>query len=678
MSSVTPVTQIESADNEFLQAVKRRDRPAIEDALKNGANVTATDSHGRTCLHYAILEVERRRLNITVVNLYEEEFVVPEDDLPSTTYAIEQFNLQKTLDGIEEIPEMDLSLVRLLIDSGAFVDALDEKGNSCLHYAVENKDCLGLIQLLLDAGVEIDRVDKGGHSPLMIALSIDNLTAVKILMSRGADIRIISSSLGETSLHLAKSDEAFRILLDAGTADMLNLPTGLARKSVDPTYTSVFDIIGKTPFQAALEYCKIDTLERMIKSGADVRYTGGEDGTLCPQSPLLAAIYTRRKEVVEILLMHGADPNYANHNSDDDSSCGIYASSDFVFAISYLGQGYSDGTNTSQKALEDIIKLLISYGADYASSSGFNQLLTYGTLDLIRWFLELFKQKGLKKCPGTYDPPLHLALKNPNLDVFPFVLESRIGDLKAVDEDNYTLVNLAIQYHWEDKLIMLLDLGANINYVMWDVYAEKKSVIQAAFESKSLSCIELLLCYGSLPASLIDLTHVDLESDLCRLSDEARREIGKKILMHVSLVEKLGLFVDASFFEWMEKFFNLEIYSREFHTTCKTELELMEATQIRESVTVYDILSGKEFDQYAKSLSLITDAREQNSSTKFPIYNYWIQFRTVQLETRHEMMSNAVNGLKRILGLEPDTFDHIYQDILRQLTRVDWYVLQKV
>ncbi|KAJ8673689.1 hypothetical protein QAD02_004951 [Eretmocerus hayati] len=644
-------------NDEFLQAVKMRDLQQVEDTIKKGADINAKDSRGRTCLHYAMLKMEERIKNFSIRNEETKRefihFCGGISSLPSMIYAIEKFSIED----FEEIPDLNLNLVKLLIDAGASVNAVDEKGNSCSHYAVEYNDCVDLIQLLLDSGANIDCVNSYGEwSPLAMALSIDNLAAIKVLMDHGADVKMKTPSC----FHLAKSDEALRLLLDVdGIADILNVPSGLARKN-DVRSGSC---IGKTPLQSALEYCRVDTLEKMIQYGADVNYTGGSLGSLMPCTPLRAAIFTRRKEIVEVLLKHGADPNYVD-DKDDDSSYGICGSSDFEFAIFYLGQRDSYDTNTSQEASENIIKLLISHGADYASSSGFEEVLRCGTVGMIRLFLNFFQHKGLKNCPDTYNPPLHSALKNENPDVFPFVLELRIGDLEQTDEHQNTLLNLAVQNCLEDQIAMLLDLGANINHMVFDE-DEDTTILSEAFEFECKSCLELLFCYGSLPDSLLKL------NDLNR---SYKREFENLITMHVSLIEKLGRSVDPDIFNRIKR------YTREmkFYAKCRKELELMRAMKIQDSVTVYDVLSAENFDKNAENLSLIVELKGKDLSQKFPIYHRWIQRRVIQLESRHKLTSNAMNGLQRIVGLELDAFNHIYQKIFRQLTRLDWYVLGKV
>ena len=80
-------------------------------------------------------------------------------------------------------------LVRLLIDSGATIN-MHDKGQAWtpLHYAAREQD-LEVVKMLLEVGAEVEAVDIFGNTPLIrcVATLDANLAVISILMAYGAD-----------------------------------------------------------------------------------------------------------------------------------------------------------------------------------------------------------------------------------------------------------------------------------------------------------------------------------------------------------------------------------------------------------------------------------------------------------------------------------------------------------
>ncbi len=100
----------------------------------------------------------------------------------------------------------DTSIVRLLIDRGADVNARDKSGLNALYKAVvtivnpgKQRDT---IRLLLDRGADVNVRGKGGNTLLMLAAAYDGSDIVPLLLERGADVN-------------AKDDKGFTALMPA-------------------------------------------------------------------------------------------------------------------------------------------------------------------------------------------------------------------------------------------------------------------------------------------------------------------------------------------------------------------------------------------------------------------------------------------------------------------------------
>ena len=78
-----------------------------------------------------------------------------------------------------------LEVVKVLIEAGADVNALDSDQDSALHLASEmNPD---IVPVLLEAGATVNLLDNNHLSPLFFAAFSDHDSAVADLMAAGAD-----------------------------------------------------------------------------------------------------------------------------------------------------------------------------------------------------------------------------------------------------------------------------------------------------------------------------------------------------------------------------------------------------------------------------------------------------------------------------------------------------------
>ena len=108
-------------------------------------------------------------------------------------------------------------VVRRLLDAG--VDANRRYGNdlTALMWAAGYEDGVGVpaaasvVDLLLEAGAQLDAVDDRGRTALMIAADLGHAEMADILIERGAD-RIVRDKAGKTALDLAANDTVRRIL----------------------------------------------------------------------------------------------------------------------------------------------------------------------------------------------------------------------------------------------------------------------------------------------------------------------------------------------------------------------------------------------------------------------------------------------------------------------------------
>ena len=106
-----------------------------------------------------------------------------------------------------------------LIQAGANVNAVDEDGNTPLHYAVEIRN-MEIVKALIKAGAELEAGNGGRNTPLMMAIAGDDLQMIQLLMASGAVVKDSASGKAHGVLHTAayhsNNLEVLKLLLKAG------------------------------------------------------------------------------------------------------------------------------------------------------------------------------------------------------------------------------------------------------------------------------------------------------------------------------------------------------------------------------------------------------------------------------------------------------------------------------
>ncbi len=80
--------------------------------------------------------------------------------------------------------------VRLLLGAGADVNAVNDQGDTALHWAVRRGRSAEVVGLLLDAGADIDAVRRDGRTAYALAIVTGQASIAELLASRGADTRL--------------------------------------------------------------------------------------------------------------------------------------------------------------------------------------------------------------------------------------------------------------------------------------------------------------------------------------------------------------------------------------------------------------------------------------------------------------------------------------------------------
>ena len=117
----------------------------------------------------------------------------------------------------EAIAKDDEESLRILVESGADVDARDLFGDPALHAAIKENDP-EMVRILVEAGANVDARNSFGDPALHRAILKGNSEMVRILVDAGADVKI-TNTFGDSALNRAIREgnkEIVQILADAG------------------------------------------------------------------------------------------------------------------------------------------------------------------------------------------------------------------------------------------------------------------------------------------------------------------------------------------------------------------------------------------------------------------------------------------------------------------------------
>jgi len=199
--------------------------------------------------------------------------------------------------------EGDLATVRRLVESGADVNSVGDHGLGPLLTFTPS-----VVEYLLTNGADPNRqTNESGHSVLLGVAYFNNVECVRLLLCAGADVNAVVDETGETALHNALIGQGQNV----SAADRHTVVKLLVERGADPNRRTIpgrtslafwrdVRTRGETPLHRAAAYAPTETVEFLLRSGADktIRDANGDS----PQS--WASWHWRPKPLIDLL-----DPN---------------------------------------------------------------------------------------------------------------------------------------------------------------------------------------------------------------------------------------------------------------------------------------------------------------------------------------------------------------------------------
>ena len=201
-------------------------------------------------------------------------------------------------------------MVQFLIENGADFHAVDDEGNSILHYACYSKDNINLLEYLFESGFDFTIQNKQSMTPLLIAIHQKNRTAAKFLIKNKAGLNVCVSN-GDSPLHICAKNGEYDLMKDL---------------ILEGSDVNIQNENGETPLHLAYWF-----------------YNAQEQNDIC-----------------ELLLDNGAEINVLDKNGDSPFYCSLYGQISNRLIRRFLDDGADLTIKYGRGHNETILNLVIS------------------------------------------------------------------------------------------------------------------------------------------------------------------------------------------------------------------------------------------------------------------------------------------------------------------------------
>ncbi|KAK2715890.1 hypothetical protein QYM36_010456 [Artemia franciscana] len=224
---------VKNSPEVLFQAVETECMEIVKVLLSYDADVNASDKYGQTALH--------------LIALQDDGFSVVRKCMVCNPRGNE------VLGRNSQVKE---AIAKLLLNKGAGVDARTIKGETALHFAIQNEN-VKVVETILEYNANVNLGTKNGDMPLCLSSLTGNVEICTMLLNKGANVNVKKNG-GISALHIAAQNHHGNIV-------KLLLNYGARVNSQDND--------GRTALHYACYNGSIETVEELLEHGSDINIT---------------------------------------------------------------------------------------------------------------------------------------------------------------------------------------------------------------------------------------------------------------------------------------------------------------------------------------------------------------------------------------------------------------------
>ncbi|OXU26501.1 hypothetical protein TSAR_000955 [Trichomalopsis sarcophagae] len=460
-------------------AVKNNFPDIVELLLSKGSNIYAKTVLKLTAMHIACQE---KNITMILLNRHMNLFPVKNGEKETALHFAVNFE--------------DLSIVKLLVQEGACINASNKFGLTALHLAILKKK-LDIVQYLIKSGADVNFATNDKRVPLHMAAECGSVEMVKILLENGAIVNK-KTEFGITPLHTAvftRRKEIVELLVDAkanvnavGNRDETPLNIAVAHECEDIVNILISHgaIVNHGDKKDMLLHMaafnkSINLVKLLLEHNADVSVVYMNDRTA-----LHMAAERKCPEIVEMLLMKGADVDAKT----DDGFTALHISVEYndLETCKVLLQnkanidledkkGRTPLCFAAERGYVKILQQILSFKPDLQK----NKLALYCAVKdnhkshktiILELIAHGYSMDLLKLWPEIYIDIFMLnAVRNGHTGIVEYLLKHGYNANKplqtqAVEDINYgSLLHLAVRKRQLQNAQLLIKFGSDINIV---------------------------------------------------------------------------------------------------------------------------------------------------------------------------------------------------------------------
>ncbi|WP_299122974.1 ankyrin repeat domain-containing protein [uncultured Winogradskyella sp.] len=494
---------IENSKHATLASVKTKLEEGAALELDTTGNVVVTDSNGMTTE------------TIDTVAISEDVISFDSECRP----LLEAIRA----DDIEKVRNLLNTIDPNCIDPNPGYNTDESNGNYWRYqkaksplFAVARTGNLEIAKLLVSKGADVKLNVKGDGTALITAAEYGHLELVKYLVSKGADINrkfpnqgnafIAASGSGNLDImkYLVSKDADINhyspnqgnALIAAAHSDNTEAVKYLVEKGMDINFISPNQ---GTPLIAASNNGHLTVVTHLLAEGAEMDKVSPNQGTA-----LIAAANNGHYDVVEFLITRGADINKFSPNQG--TAVNAAANNGHKSVMEYLikhGADINQNSNShgsplisaAKNGLTESVEYLITKGADVNSQNdGQGSALNAAARNGVNSTIELLLSKGANINAQTdgQGSALNAAARNGHLDTVKLLLEKG-ADINLQNDGQGSALNAAARNGHNTIISYLLSKGADINLQN----DGQGSALNAAARNGLMNTVKLLVKEGA-------------------------------------------------------------------------------------------------------------------------------------------------------------------------------------